>query len=160
MKRMGMWFLAAALAAPLGFASPASGATGQVVKTTNVLLVCKGGPKMHMIYTLRYQPIPMLDIFFERAPKGATKEAPGPGQCARKDLPLSANEPNRFHVRLADGRIKFQIDFGKIKVLSIDDVVAKILFLSVHGGGLFGVHADWHVNEKVWIIKNAFPYVP
>lgn len=108
-------------------------------KDQSFTMVCQGGGGMTAVFDRKIRfdnpDLYITTIHFAKAPKAAGQQAPGPGQCAWLDRPISSEEPALLVFQRKGNNPVWQLDFsmGNI-VLKSADREEFALLNAVHRG--------------------------
>lgn len=104
-------------------------------------LRCRGGGNM-LVQIQEEAPHLQVSISFRKASRSAEGSAPGPGECAWIDRPLSANEPSKLVHRSNGTKLTFASYMGpNYRFLVTTDAITTNWLRAVMAGPLFTVYA-------------------
>ncbi len=120
------------------------------------VMTCRGGGEMELAIQQLSRKQEIL-VGFSASPLSATERAPGPGQCAWVDRPLSEDEPKalKLETRGSSENMMMTCDSTGCSLFRAErDIMA--LYTAVRSGGIFHVHA-YNNNRGVMMVTNVGP---
>ena len=118
---------------------------------------CRGGGTM-LVQLQQNATHLALEINFSRAPRGAEGNAPGPGQCAWIDRPVSANEPTSLHYSIEGARLSYVSYQGpNYRFLTTTDPTTTNLIRAIFAGRPFTVNAYNSGGVSAQLVISSIP---